>query len=125
MCHVISGINVNGHYYFGDTRRHGRYSWEPRNLELELTAIAEVENEDRVSYRTNLAKLTGFTGLSSLHRLYPLYGFNFPKDLVFDAMHNIPLNIVSKQLHRLIDCKTFDSKELDMRLQAVQWPSGD
>ena len=58
-----------------------------------------VEAEDRASARANLAKKNGFTGLSILHRLHYLYGFNVLRDLVFDAMHNIPLNVASNHLH--------------------------
>ena len=53
-----------------------------------------------------------------------LYGFDFLKDLVYDAMHNLPLNVVSKHVHRLLENKEFDNKELDLRLGAVPWPSG-
>lgn len=31
-----------------------------------------------------------------LHRLYKLYGFNILQDMVFDAMHNVVLNIISQ-----------------------------
>ena len=61
--------------------------------------MIRVEAEDRVSVRANLAKETRFTGLLILHRLYSLYGFDVHRDLVFDAMHNIPLNITSNHLH--------------------------
>ena len=53
-----------------------------------------------------------------------LYGFDFLKDLVYDAMHNLPLNVVSKHIHRLVENKEFDIKELDLRLQAISWPPG-
>ena len=58
-----------------------------------------MDAEDRPSVHANLAKETGFTGLSILHRLYDLYGFDLHRDLVFDAMHNIPLNVASNHLH--------------------------
>ena len=121
------GTTVPGsgsHCYYGDNRKKCKYPWDQRTLAQELKYISEVEDEDRVSHRSNLAKASGFTGLSALHRLHRLYQFDFIQDLVFDAMHNLPLNVVSKQLHRLIDSKTFNSKELDSRLQAIPWPPG-
>lgn len=52
------------------------------------------------------------------------YNFDFLHHTVFDAMHNIPLNVVSRNLRRYRDSKTFDVKELDARLQSIPWPSG-
>ena len=40
---------------------------------------------------------TGYTGLSVLHRLYPLYGF------LYDEMHTISLNVVKNALLDLLD----------------------
>ena len=62
-----------------------------------------VDAKDRVSVRANVAKETGFAGLLILHRLHHLYGFDVLRDLVFDAMHNIPLNVVSNHLHHYLD----------------------
>lgn len=52
--------------------------------------------------RENLAKECGYTRLSILHRLLPLYGFCYAKNLVFDEMHTVQLNIVKAALDRLI-----------------------
>ena len=46
----------------------------------------------------SMAKGTGFTGLSILHKLYETYGIDILKDLVFDAMHNVALNVVGHQM---------------------------
>ena len=48
--------------------------------------------------QSNKSKQTGFTDISILHQLNPLYNFNVIQDLVFDAMHNIPLNVASHHL---------------------------
>ena len=50
---------------------------------------------------TNLAKESGFTGLSALHRLNALYVFNILTDMVYDAMHNVPINVIRMHLHHV------------------------
>ena len=95
----------------------------PSKIPWGISAWNGVDAEDRVSVRANLAKETGFTGLSILHRLYYLYGFNVLCDLVFDAMHNIPLNVVSNHLHHswwgnYITCWNW-------RLKIVPWTPGN
>lgn len=65
----------------------------------------------------------GYTGLSLLHRLHKMYGFNVLTDTVFDMMHNIPLNVVSKHLNRYLSEEMVDKSILDKRLQAIPWTS--
>ena len=77
------------------------------------------------SVRANLAKETWFTGLSILHRLYYLCGFNVLRDLVFDAMHNIPLNVVSNHLHHYLDEGIISPAEIEERLKVVPWTQGN
>ena len=83
-----------------------------------------VDVEDRPSTRIAKAKSTGFTGLSILHRLHALYGFDVLRDLVFDAMHNIPLNVASHHLHHYFNEGILTTQDVDKRLKAVQWTSG-
>ena len=88
--------------------------------------MSKIENEDRTTVRSNLAKQSGYTGLSILHRLHRLYGFNVIFDTVFDMMHNIPLNVVNKHINRYLtnDSITPEIKStLDKRLKAVPWTS--
>ena len=80
-----------------------------------------VEAEDRASMRANLAKETG---LSILHRLHYLYGFNVLRDLVFDAMHNIPLNVASNHLHYYLNEGILSPAEIEERLKIVPWTPG-
>lgn len=86
-------------YYYGDFHYHNRHPWPAKNLQLSLLKMKDVELEDRPTIRNNKAKQSGFTGVSILHSLNALYGFDVIKDLVFDAMHNIPLNVASHHLH--------------------------
>ncbi len=66
-----------------------------------LEAMHEVDQEDRISVRAKLASTSGFTGLSILHRFYHLHKFDVLKDLVFNAMHNIPLKVVRSHINPL------------------------
>ena len=86
-------------YYYGNFRYRFRHAWSARELESSLPVMKEVDEEERPSVRANKSKQTGFTGISILHQLNPLYNFNVIQDLVFDAMHNIPLNLASHHLH--------------------------
>ena len=84
-----------------------------------------IEDEDRVSVRSQLAKESGFTGLSILHRLHALYGFNVLTDTVFDAMHNISLNVVSQHLHYFLEKDMLVPKpKVEKRLDSVPWTPG-
>ena len=57
--------------------------------------MTAIHSEDRPSVRARLSENSGYTGLSILHRLYKLYKFDVFKDLVYDVMHNIPLNVAA------------------------------
>ena len=76
-----------------------RHPWPARELELSLPMMNNFEAEERPFVRANKSKECGFTGLSILHELSPLYGFNIISDLVFVAMHNIPFNVTNNHLH--------------------------
>ena len=93
------------------------------NWKRMYSKMSEIENEDRATVQGALARQSGYTGLSILHRLHKLYGFNVLTDMVFDMMHNIPLNVVSKHLNRYLREELADKSILDERLQAVPWTS--
>ncbi len=85
-----------------------------------------VEEEDRVTVRAALAKAAGFTGLSILHRLNQLYGFNVQLDMVYDAMHNVAMNVAGQRLHHYLDSGFFSStnKALVEKRGAMPWTTG-
>ena len=112
-------------YYYGNYRSCIRYPWALKSLQESLVQMKRVEAEDRPSVRANLAKETGFTGLSILHRLYDLYGFDVHRDLVFDAMHNIPLNVASNHLHYYLNEGILSPAEIEERLKIVPWTPGE
>lgn len=82
-----------------------------------------VEEEERPSAHAQLAKESGFTGLSILHRLSKLYEFDILNDMVYDAMHNITLNVVSQHLHHYAE-QGFLKGEVEHRLKSVPWTAG-
>lgn len=89
-----------------------------------LITMRRVEVEDRISVRATLAKESGFTGLSILHRLHSLYGFDVLHDTVYDAMHNVPLNVASHHLHYYFDKGILSRQEVEVRLKAMPWTPG-
>ena len=86
--------------------------------------MREISEEDRSSVRQRLSKESGYTGLSILHRLSKLYGFDVLKDTVYDVMHNIPLNVVGNILKELIASGKLDAKVADNRLEKFPWTTG-
>ena len=112
-------------YYYGHFHYHFHYPWQERTLLSSLEEMKRVDIEDRSSVRASLAKQCGFTGLSILHRLNCLYGFDVILDTVYDAMHNITLNVASHHLHCYLNEGTFTASTLEDRLRAMPWTPGD
>ena len=86
--------------------------------------MVEIESETRTSTRQQLAKDSGYTGLSIFHTLHVLYGFDFLHDSLFDVMHNFPLNVIKRHLEWLVANNMVDGAEVDKRLQDIKWSSG-
>lgn len=83
-----------------------------------------LEEEERPTYFQRMSKENGLLGLSVLHRLYPLYGFDVLRDTVFDAMHQLPLNVVKNNFERWISQGYLDKKDLDTNLAKMPWTVG-
>ena len=114
--------SANNHFYYGENRYHFRYPWAERTIESELDAMLIIEMEDRVSVRRTMSSTVGFTGTSILHKyLYPLYGFNILKHLVYDSFHTVCLNVVKNQLSWLLENKKVDIEILERRLRSCPW----
>ena len=127
---IINGLHLgiqgptSTHYYYVDYRYHARYPFATKDLGEIIDTMNYIEVEERPSIRKSKAKSTGFTGTSILHRLHAAYGFNILRDLVFDAMHNVPLNVVSHHLRRYLDMDLISKQVIEERLEAVPWTSG-
>ena len=55
-----------------------------QNVDDNVELMCTIGEEERCSVRVNLSKNTGYTGISILHRLHKLYGFDVIQDTVFD-----------------------------------------
>ena len=86
--------------------------------------MTAIDTEDRPTVRAQLSRNSGYTGLSVLHRLYKLYKFDVFKDLVFDVMHNIPLNVAARQVKNWIDSEVIDKHVAEERLKSFLWTAG-
>lgn len=78
--------------------------------------MKDIEEEERISVKQAKAKNAGYTGLSILHRLYALYGFEYDRDLVYDELHAFSLNIVKNHIQFL---KTMRLLLIGKRLTSV------
>ena len=90
----------------------------------DIEVMEEIEYEDRSSIKSKLAKESGYTGKSHLIRLNALYGFDISKDMVYDTMHNIPMNIVKKYLDYLVDNDHLNGEEVEKRIENIMWSKG-
>ena len=86
--------------------------------------MCTIGEEERCSVRVNLSKNTGYTGISILHRLHKLYGFDVIQDTVFDMMHNLPLNVVRKHIKRVIEGGMVEKNVLEHKLSLMPWTAG-
>ncbi|KAL5506629.1 hypothetical protein EMCRGX_G008326 [Ephydatia muelleri] len=124
----LEDLFVNGaqgsestHYYYGNYRYHSRYPSDESDLNMFVQTMKDIECEDRPTVHATMARESGFTGLSILHRLYAAYGFNILKDLTFDAMHDVTLNIIHHHLLRYLEAGILSRNEIDVRLAAIPW----
>lgn len=90
----------------------------------EIPKMTEVEQEERKTVFENLSREIGFLGVSLLHRLNALYGFDVLQDLVFDAMHLVSLNIVKRRVQYWLSNGILDKEEFGERLKRMPWSKG-
>ena len=103
-------LNEGCHYYYPG-----------RSLEEEVPIMSEIEREERQTYFQNRGREAGFNGVSLLHRLNPLYQFNILTDIVFDAMHLLPLNVVKNHLIKLFASEAINEREFSHKLKQIPW----
>ena len=90
----------------------------------EIPKMTEVEQEERKTVFENLSREIGFLGVSLLHRLNALYGFDVLQDHVFDAMHLVSLNIVKRRVQYWLSNGILDREEFGERLKRMPWSTG-
>jgi len=93
-------------------------------LNDELGVMEDVETQSNPSAKQRMASATGYTGLSLLCKLNPLYGFNPILDLVHDVMHVVPLNCCKKLISRYLEDEDVDCRDLNRKLEKFPFTSG-
>lgn len=91
-------VPVSNHYYYGDYRKSTKYAWPRHNINEDLQGLQAIKDEERKTVAQEMAKAAGFTGLSILHRLHALSGFDYCKHCIFDVMHTVVFGVVKKHL---------------------------
>ena len=86
--------------------------------------LRQIDNEERTTVRQRLSRESGYTGISALYRLSFLTGFDVCHDSLTDVMHNVPMNVDKKYVDHLVNSENLDEKEVDKRLQMVDWNNG-
>lgn len=119
-------IPASQHYYYPDNRYQAHFPPQSKDILTNLELLTEIEEEERVTVKLNKAKECGYTGLSIMHRLWPLYGFKYDNDLLHDEMHTVQLNIVKAAVDHLRtnEDNPVDWEEVDRRLEQFPWTSG-
>ncbi|MCO5587093.1 hypothetical protein L7F22_041039 [Adiantum nelumboides] len=102
----------SGRYIYDQNRFQFKYPPNKRNVEESTLAIAKYEKTLFEGERESILKDSGLSGISSLWRLYDLYGFDPHIDLVFDCMHILSLNMFSKYIAGLMKALNNDVKKM-------------
>ena len=117
-------LEAQKHYYYPGLREQFRFPPAKREIAEELPLMTEIEQEERTTVKDRMSKESGFVGISLLHRLHKLYKFDIIKDLVFDAMHLVPLNLVKRRFEHLLSNSLLDPEQLQLALEKVPWTQG-
>ena len=114
---------------YPNNRYEVHYPQERRNVEDILLEAKHVAN---LTPSTRSRRGQNVTSFSKLWRLHFLYGFDLSLDLVYDAMHILPLNLFKTFVEHLVQKGL--AKELDVALRDItmlrpkklgsRWPSG-
>ena len=99
FCTFSSGTYIPeaNHYYYTGFRKQTRYPSEEKSVVGSYDKLCEIE-EERITVRQKQARESGYTGLSILHRLHALYGFEYDCHMVYDELHGISLNAVKNHI---------------------------
>ena len=138
-----SGRSNGTRYYYGNYRDQVKHPWPRREIKPLLPMLTQLDQEERLSVRQSKSRDIGFTGLSLLHCLHPLYEFDFLHDTVMDMQHGLPQNPVKNEFrlfcsHAGNDPATFAAmdeqttalhlqkvyKVIDERLKLFPWTKG-
>ena len=120
-------ISETNHYYYTGFRKQTRYPAEEKSIVGSYDKLCEIEEEERITVRQKQARESRYTGLSILHRLRTLYGFEYDCYMVYDKLHGISLNAVKNHIALLKGSEEapIDWKEVDSQLKKVPWTHGN
>ena len=125
LCHYTGQwVATKRHYYYPGFRENYQLPLDKRSIVDELPLMVDIEQEERVTVALERSRESGFLGVSQLHRLHKLYKFDVLQDLVFDAVHLIPLNLVKRRLEYLLSNSLVDQDCLQEALKQMPWTTG-
>ena len=118
-------MNGSSTKYFINNRHHYTHRWLKRNFDASYEDMKATEELPNPAAKTRKATETGYTGLSVLARLNPLYGFDIFKDLVHDVMHLVCLNMTRKLFRRIFDDDHFNIDGYEEELKNFPFTTGN
>lgn len=114
--------DINGvqRYVYNNNRFQGRHPPEKRNVDDMWQSIRMAKRCAVKEKAEDILRDGGLAGESVLWRLYHLYGFDVSRDLVYDVMHVLSLNLFQKYIKRLISsADSHMKKRIDVAINQV------
>lgn len=119
--HACLQQDVGGsRYVFDQNRFQARHIPEKRNVEDMWTALCNAKRCATKEGKEDILRDAGLSGQSSLWRLYHLYAFDISKDLVYDIMHILSLNLFQKYIRKMMSkASTHTKRDIDNAVKVV------
>lgn len=107
-------------YVYDENRRQGRYPAQKRVAEEMWQSIRLSKRATLKEKKEEVLRDAGLSGESILWKLYHLYGFDISKDLVYDVMHVLSLNLFQKYIRKLmVDASISMKRVIDKAVKEV------
>ncbi|MCO5612716.1 hypothetical protein L7F22_066985 [Adiantum nelumboides] len=108
-------------YVYSNNRLQGRPPPTKRKVEDMLEALYMSRRVRTKKQKEETLADAGLVGDSYLWRMFHLYGFDLSRDLVFDTMHILSLNLFKKFIEALVEKVNNDTKRaIDAALKEVK-----
>ncbi|MCO5602802.1 hypothetical protein L7F22_056941 [Adiantum nelumboides] len=91
-----------GRYVYDRNSYQGRYPPKKRKVQDMWDAIRASKRCATKERKEDVLRNAGLSGVSILWQLYHLYGFDISRDLVYDIMHILSLNLFQKYIRKLM-----------------------
>ncbi|MCO5548762.1 hypothetical protein L7F22_002224 [Adiantum nelumboides] len=109
-----------GRYVYDRNRYQGRYPPEKRKVQDMWDAIRASKRCATKERKEDVLRNTGLSSVSILWRLYHLYGFDISRDLVYDVMHILSLNLFQKYIRKMMfTASTSVKRKIDQTVKDV------